>query len=236
MCVRGEERNFFVFLYYFQVPTVPRSYVHSVSLPIYCTYSTHPQTQGCMKDVVISPSVLFPSSTTSFSLSFLLCLALTHTPLCVFLINFAVNQITPLCNKLQTSGIEEGSSGWRWKRRRGELVVVMSGCRDLICGWMINYSGMKHEQSLDNTCVDARCIHILGQARTAYMHARAQYREPQKTFQIWGIFHILELKWQMSRNPLKVRQSLEDIMNMTSAEWLFDALICSKSEQEIIVG
>lgn len=37
-------------------------------------------------------------------------------------------------------------------------------------------------------------------------------------------------------SPLKVRQSHEVNMNMTSAEWHFDECICLASEQEIIVG
>lgn len=90
--------------------------LHSITphLPRYL--NPHTKTEGWMKDMHTSLSVsFFFSSSLTISLSLSTCphffLSHTHTlsPLCVFLIKSAVNQIMPLCNKLQT---------WEWRRDR----------------------------------------------------------------------------------------------------------------------
>lgn len=220
----GERRGGVVFFYETPFKYLSLSCVLSVSLPISCTYSTHPQTQGCMKDTLIPPSVLLPlSKLIHVSLCFFLCLSLshTHTPLSVFLINFAVNLITPLCNKLQSPGIEKGKPGWRWKRRKAGCSNIGMERSDLWLDDRLFWNGTWEIIKLYK-CEDVRmsnnCIH----AGTCTVQRHTAI-----------IPKLLDAYSHFIDQAANATQSTE---NHAKSQWHFDALICSLSEQEIIVG
>lgn len=146
----GKERrsgDYFLFRVLLSSASLPQACTHShthstPSLPISCTYSIHPpRLKGAWRTSTHLSVLFFLFVLNHFFLSPPLFLSLPlsrrHSTLCVFLIKSAVNQITPLCNKLQTweqrrrdtNGGGKGGEEWSW-------AVAMSRCREQdTCGW-----------------------------------------------------------------------------------------------------
>lgn len=138
--------------------------------------------------------------------------------------------------------VEKGGEEQSW-------AVAMSGCREGETGpddklsWNGTWEGVKSYICGDvrlhahvrtsSTCINSHThAQTLGHAPITLQHQHLSRSEAAKRLHIGP----KALKWPKSQSPLKVRQSCEANMNMTSAERHSDALVCPTSEQLIIVG